>query len=602
MPKMSGLKNVNGGKAKNFKKSYAKLLGYIKKYLVAVIVALALAVAATVINIIAPKKLGNIATMIENDLKAMAMGTMDGINLSAIGDVGILLAILFVLSFTFNYVQSFIMTTVTQRMSQRFRSDIDKKVNRLPLRYFDSRSYGDVLSRVTNDVDLIGMTFSQSIVSMFTSVSMIVGLLIMMFISCWQLALVVVCTVPISLIFMSTVVKSSQKYFLRQQQALGAINGHIEEIYSGHIIVKAYNGEKTVTKQFDSINDNLRVSSWKSQFLSGLMHPINIFVANFGLAAVCVVGGMLYKHNAINVGEIFTFLIYARMFSNPLGQIAQIATYLQSTAAASERVFEFLDEEELQAESPSHKLDTVKGHVEFRNVKFSYDASKPIIKNFSADIIPGQKVAIVGPTGAGKTTMVNLLMRFYEINSGEILIDGVNIKDISRENVHNLFSMVLQDTWLFNGTVRENIAYSKPASDEEIENACKLTGISHFVSTLPQGLDTVLDDKANLSAGQKQLITIARAMVENAPMLILDEATSSVDTRTEALLSKAIDKLTENRTSFIIAHRLSTIRNADLILVMKDGDIVEQGNHDELMKQGGFYSTLYNAQFDTAEE
>ncbi len=587
-------------KAKNFKGSAAKLVKYIKNFLPAIILAILFAVGATAINIISPEKLGNITTKINKDLIDISMGTRASIDVKAIGRIGILLAVLYACALLLSYLQALLMTTVTQRMSQRFRGDISKKVNKLPLSYFDSRSYGDVLSRVTNDVDTIAMTMNQSIVSAFTSLSMIVGLLIMMFISCWQLALVVICTVPISLLFMSLVVGRSQKYFIRQQQALGEINGHIEEAYSGHSVIKAYNAEKTVTDKFSAVNEKLRASAWKAQFLSGTMHPIMMFVGNLGFAAVCVVGGLLYLKGKIELGKIVTFIMYARMFSNPLGQVAQIVTSLQATMASAERVFEFLGERELEAEAPKTKLTTVKGEVEFRNVSFAYDKNKPIIKNFSAHIKPGQKVAIVGPTGAGKTTMVNLLMRFYEIDGGEILIDGVNTKDISRENVHDLFSMVLQDTWLFNGTLRENIVYSKEARDEDVEKACRAAGISHFISTLPKGYDTVLDDKATLSAGQKQLITIARAMVENAPMLILDEATSSVDTRTEALIQQAIDSLTADRTSFIIAHRLSTIRNADLILVMKDGDIIEQGNHEQLMKLRGFYSELYNAQFDKA--
>ena len=588
-------------KAKSFKTSALHLAKYLKRYLPAMVVAVIFAVSATVINIISPDKLGDITTMISKDLVAVSQGLKTKIDVIAIGRIGILLAILYLCALTFNYSQSFIMTTVTQRTSQKFRSDISKKINRLPLSYFDSKTHGDILSRVTNDVDTIAMTMNQSIVSTFTSASTIVGLLIMMFVSCWQLALVIITTVPISLIFMKLMVGRSQKYFVRQQQALGELNGHIEESYSGHTSVKAYNAEKEVTDKFCAINENLRANAWKAQFLSGMMHPIMMFVGNLGFAAVCVVGGLLFIDGKIELGKIVTFIMYARMFSNPLGQIAQIATSLQSTMAAAERVFEFLDVKEMEKENATASLPNVRGDVEFKNVTFSYRPGHPIIKNFSASVKAGQKVAIVGPTGAGKTTMVNLLMRFYEIESGDILIDGISIKDLSRENIHNLFSMVLQDTWLFNGTVRENIVYSKTATDEEVERACKMAGISHFIGTLPNGYNTMLDDKSTLSAGQKQLVTIARAMVENAPMLILDEATSSVDTRTETLIQQALDNLTAERTSFIIAHRLSTIKNADLILVMKDGDVIEQGNHDELLALGGFYSELYNSQFDKDE-
>ena len=594
MPNMHG---PHGGagveKAKNFKKSMGGLLNYIKKYIPLMVVALIMAVGAVILNIITPDKLGSITTQIENDLKAGGP-----IDLKAVAAIGVTLIIIFIAAVTLHYGQSFIMTTVTQRLSQRFRSDIDGKVNRLPLSYFDKRTFGDVLSRVTNDVDTIGQTLNQSVVTLITSITMIIGLLIMMFISCWQLGLVVVCTVPISLIFIMLVVKKSQKYFIQVQRSLGDLNGHIEEIYAGHTVVKAYNAEKQVTEKFTGINNTLKASAWRSQFLSGMMQPIMIFVGNLGFVAVCVVGGILFLRGTIEIGDIIAFVMYARMFSNPLGQLAQIANSLQSTAAAAERVFEFLEEPEMEPDRVKTKLETVKGDVDFSHVEFSYDKGKPIIKDFSAHVKAGQKVAIVGPTGAGKTTLVNLLMRFYEIDGGSIAIDGVDIRDISRANVHDLFGMVLQDTWLFEGTVKDNIVYSKNASDEEIKRACELSGIDYLINALPGGYDMKLDDDANLSAGQKQLLTIARAMVENAPMLILDEATSSVDTRTEFLIQQAIDKMTAGRTSFIIAHRLSTIRNADLILVMKEGDIVEQGNHNELLAKNGFYAELYNSQFE----
>ena len=474
------------------------------------------------------------------------------------------------------------------------------------MRYFDTRNVGDVLSRVTNDVDTIGQTLNQSLSQMVTSVTMLVGLLIMMFATSWQLALVAVATVPLSMVLMLLIVGVSQKHFKAMQKNLGNINGHIEEAFSNHTIIKAFNAEQKTTIKFDEYNEILKQSGWKAQFMSGLMQPLMAFVGNLGFVGVCLVGGIIaiQKGNVGFIGVIASFMIYIRQFGQPLGQVGQIANTLQSTAAAAERVFEFLESDEMPDESQIEtKLEKVKGDIEFKNVYFGYNQEKVVIKGFSAKIKAGQTVAIVGPTGAGKTTLVNLLMKFYQVNSGDILIDGNSINNLTRTNVHDLFGMVLQDTWLFEGTIRDNVVYGKKdVTDETLWRVLKATGMEHFVRTLPKGLDTILDDKTTISQGQRQLLTIARAMIENAPMIILDEATSSVDTRTEVIIQKAMDKLTEGRTSFIIAHRLSTIKNADVILVMKDGNIIEQGNHSQLIQQGGFYAELYNSQFESDEE
>ncbi|MFA6867607.1 MAG: ABC transporter ATP-binding protein, partial [Clostridia bacterium] len=504
-----------------------------------------------------------------------------------------------------SYLQGFIMATITQKITYKMRADISTKINRLPLKYFDSTSYGNVLSRVTNDVDTIGTTMNSSLVNLIGAITLFFGSLIMMFVTNWILAFAAIGATVIGFSLMMVIIKNSQKHFSQQQKQLGIINGHIEEIYAGHNIVKAYNGEKEARIIFSKTNTLLYKSAWKSQFMSGLMMPIMGFIGNLGFVAVCVVGGVLAFNGNISFGVIVAFMVYIRLFSQPLNQIAQAATNLQSTAAASERVFDFIGEEEMSDESDKKYLmdaNNVKGNVEFKNVTFGYNKDKIIIHNFSALAEAGHKIAIVGPTGAGKTTMVNLLMRFYEVDSGEIIIDGIPINEMTRQNIHDMFCMVLQDTWLFEGTIKENIIYSKQnISDQQVVDACKAVGIHHFILTLPNGYDTVLNDNANLSAGQKQLITIARAMIENAPMLILDEATSSVDTRTEVLIQEAMDKLTVGRTSFIIAHRLSTIKNADLILVMKDGDIVESGNHNNLIEKNGFYADIYNSQFETVE-
>ncbi len=586
-----------GEKPKNLKKALGELAVHCKRFFPAVIIAVLLAMAAAVFSLIGPNKLQDMTDIIQK-------GLMNGIDIDGVEDIAFTLVVLYSLGFIFNYIQGFIMATVTQKVTKDLRTGISYKINKVPLSYYNKTSIGDVLSRVTNDVDTIGQTMNQSVGMLVTAVTMFLGSLIMMFYTNWIMAVTAVLTTIIGFGLMMFIMSKSQKHFIRQQRELGRINGHIEEVYSGHNVVKVYNGVDKARREFEEINDKLYDSAWKSQFMSGLMMPLMNFIGNFGYVAVCVVGASLFMHDKITFGVIVAFMIYIRLFTNPLSQIAQAATSLQSTAAAAERVFEFLGEEELTDESGKTTLlkkEDTKGDVEFKNVKFGYDKNKIIIHNFSAHAKSGQKIAIVGPTGAGKTTMVNLLMRFYELNSGEILIDGIPTNKMTRENVHDLFCMVLQDTWLFEGTIRENIVYSKTGvTDEEIDRACKAVGIDHFIRTLPDGYDTVLNDKANLSAGQKQLITIARAMIENAPLLILDEATSSVDTRTEIQIQEAMDKLTEGRTSFVIAHRLSTIKNADLILVMKDGDIIESGNHKDLLAKGGFYAELYNSQFEKA--
>lgn len=580
-------------KTTNLKKSIGALIKYSLKYAVLFIFAISIAFISTILSLIGPNKLKEMTNIIEE-------GIITGINLEAIRNIGFFLILIYSLSAIFSYLQGFIMATITQRLSKNLRSDIAAKINKLPLKYFDNTTYGDVLSRVTNDVDTISMTLNQSVVSLVTAFTMFFGSLVMMLFINWRMALVAVASTIIGFVLMSIIMSRSQKFFIKQQKDLGAINGHIEEIYSGHNIIKAYNGEQAAIAKFSEINDSLYESAWKSQFFSGLMMPIMHFIGNFGYVAVSVVGAVLVMNNMTSFGVIVAFMFYIRYFTNPLSQIAQAATRLQSAAAASDRVFSFLNEEELEDESAKTKvLKNVKGDIEFQNIHFGYTKDKEVIHNFSLKAKAGDKIAIVGPTGAGKTTLVNLLMRFYEVNAGDIKIDGISIKEITRENVHELFSMVLQDTWLFEGTIKENIVYSKKGvTDEEIIKSCKIVGIDHFIRTLPKGYDTVLNDKANLSQGQKQLITIARAMVQNSPLLILDEATSSVDTRTEILIQEAMDKLMAGRTSFIIAHRLSTIRNADLILVMNEGQIVESGKHEELMLKNGFYAQLYNSQFE----
>lgn len=524
--------------------------------------------------------------------------TMD---LTAAKKIIITLVCLYLLSALFNYVQSYSMTTVSNGFAKDLRANISTKINKLPLKFFDSHEIGDILSRVTNDVDTIAQNLNQSLATLISSVTLFIGSIIMMFTTNWVMAITAILSTLFGFTFMISILKKSQKYFIARQKELGNINGHIEEIYSGHNVVECYNAKKEVTRTFDELNGRLRECNKKSQFLSGLMQPMMGFIGNFGYVMVCIVGALLTMKGYITFGVIVAFMIYVRLFTNPLSQIAQAMTSLQTTAAASERVFEFLDEKEMPSESDKTKVldkTKVKGDIEFKNVKFGYDDSRLIIKNFSASAHPGEKIAIVGPTGAGKTTMVNLLMKFYDINSGDILIDGVSTKDLTRENIHDLFVMVLQDTWLFDGTIRDNIKFNQEnVTDAEIWAACKTVGVDHFIKTLPGGLDCVIGENDSISGGQKQLLTIARGMIEDAPFLILDEATSNVDTRTEELVQKAMDKLMEGRTSFIIAHRLSTIKNANLILVMNEGNIIEQGTHEELMQKNGFYADLYNSQF-----
>ena len=586
-----GMRTVE--KANNFGQTMKKLVAYCNSYIPVILIALVLAFAGAALNVIGPDQLSKITDIIQE-------GMMAKIDLNAVSKVGMILAILYGSGLLFNYIQGFMMATVTQRITKKMRTDISLKINKVPLKYFDSTSYGNVLSRVTNDVDTIGQTLNNSLGMLVSSVATFIGAIIMMFYTNWIMAITGIMATMIGFLLMTLIMKHSQKYFDAQQKELGLINGHIEEVYAGHNVVKVYNGEKEAKEVFHGSNKRLYENAWKSQFMSGLMMPVMQFIGNFGYVAICVVGAVLVTNDVITFGTIVAFMVYIRLFTQPLAQLAQAATNLQSTAAASERVFEFLAEEELEDESEkSVKLQDVKGDVEFKNVQFGYNEDQLIIRNFNAKAKAGQKVAIVGPTGAGKTTLVNLLMRFYELNSGEIYIDGTPISLLTRKNVHDLFCMVLQDTWLFEGTIRENIIFSKEdVTDKEVENACKAVGLHHFIQTLPHGYDTVLNDKANLSAGQKQLITIARAMIDNASLLILDEATSSVDTRTELLIQQAMDKLTVGKTSFVIAHRLSTIKNADLILVMKDGDIIETGNHEELLAKGGFYADLYNSQFE----
>ncbi len=524
-------------------------------------------------------------------------------NLIVIRNVVIFLASLYIYSALFTYIESILMTNVSNKFAFKLRNRISKKINQLPLNYFDNYITGDILSRVTNDVDTVAQNMNQTLATLVSAITLFLGSIFMMFITNWVMAITAILSSLFGFIFMFLVLGKSQKYFVARQTELGNLNGHIEEIYSGLNVVKVYNGKREADKTFDLYNEKVYNANRKSQFLSGLMMPMMSFIGNFGYVAVCIVGALLAMNGYITFGVIVAFISYVRLFTSPLAQIAQAMSSLQSTAAASERVFEFLDEKEMKREEnikTTLPREKVKGEIEFKNVEFTYDGNeKPTIYNFSAKALPGEKIAIVGPTGAGKTTMVNLLMKFYEINDGDISIDGISIHDLTRENIHDLFTMVLQDTWLFNGTVKENIIYNrKNISDEDVERVCKVVGLDHFIRTLPNGYDSVLSDNDSVSAGQRQLLTIARGMLDDTPFLILDEATSNVDTRTEELVQRAMDKLTEGRTSFIIAHRLSTIKNADLILVMKDGNIIEQGNHEELMVKNGFYAELYNSQFE----
>lgn len=579
-------------KAQNFQETLKKLVLYSKGFTPFIVIALILALISAAFTVYGPDLLSELTDTIQK-------GLFTSIDLEAVQKIGLLLCVFYGLSFVFSYLQGFIMATVTQRITKKMRSDLAVKMNRLSLKYYDQTSIGNILSRVTNDVDTIGQTLNNSFGQLVTSLVTFVGVLFMMFYTNWIMAITGILSSIIGFALMAVIMKNSQKYFNGQQKQLGELNGHIEEIYTGHQIVKAYNGEHEAKEKFHRVNDELFHNAWKSQFLSGLMMPIMQFIGNFGYVAICVVGAILVTKGSITIGVIVAFMIYVRLFTQPLAQIAQAVTNLQSTAAASERVFEFLEQNELEDES--HKkltLPKIQGNVSFEHVSFGYDEST-IIHDFSLDVQAGQKIAIVGPTGAGKTTLVNLLMRFYEVNKGTIKIDGISIQEMTREQVHDQFCMVLQDTWLFEGSIRDNIAYTKQnISQEEIETAAKAVGIHHMIQTMPKGYDTVLDEKVTLSVGQKQLITIARAIVANAPLLILDEATSSVDTRTEMLIQQAMDTLMKGKTSFVIAHRLSTIKNADIILVMKDGTVLETGTHDQLLEQNGFYASLYNSQFE----
>ena len=583
-------------KSKDFKGTWMKIIRYCKRYLAVIVVALICAVAGTILTILGPDKLSDLT-------KVITEGIATGIDMERVKSIGLTLVAFYVGSAILSFGQQFIMATVTQNVTKQLRSDISGKINRLPMAYYNKTSTGDVLSRVTNDVDMISQSMNQSIGNLVSAVALFFGSLIMMFKTNVIMTLTAVIATMIGFGLMSLITSHSQKYFSRQQANLGALNGHIEEIYSGHTVVKAYNGEKNAKKVFDELNNNLRDSAFKAQSLSGLMQPLMAFIGNFGYVAVCVMGAVLTMKGYIGFEVIVAFMMYIRLFTQPLAQIAQATQSLQSAAAAGERVFAFLGAEEMSDESDkTENLGKAEGYVDFEHVKFGYeDTDKIIIHDFSAKAKPGQKIAIVGPTGAGKTTLVNLLMRFHEIQSGDIKIDGISTRDMKREEVRSQFCMVLQDTWLFEGTVRENLVYNtENVSEEKIEAACKAVGLDHIIRTLPHGYDTILNDQVSLSQGQKQQLTIARAMIADKPMLILDEATSSVDTRTELQIQKAMDALMQNRTSFVIAHRLSTIKNADLILVLKDGDIIESGNHEKLLAKGGFYADLYNSQFDQA--
>ncbi|WP_274292960.1 ABC transporter ATP-binding protein [Clostridium perfringens] len=589
-------------KAKDFKGTMKKLGVYLKPYSLSIAIVILFAIGSAAFSIVGPKILGKATTKIFEGLVQKITGVPDAsIDFGYIGNIAMILVALYLVSSLFGIIQSFIMSGVAQKVSYNLRKQISEKMDTLPLNYFDTRTNGEVLSRITNDVDTVNQTLNQSLSQIITSVVTLIGVLIMMFSISWIMTLATFIILPVSMVLISLVVKKSQKYFKSQQEYLGHLNGQVEEVYGGHNIMKAFNREEDSTKDFDELNNTLYKSAWKSQFLSGMMMPIMSFVGNLGYVLVSILGGWLTIKSVITVGDIQAFIQYVRSFNQPISQMAQVANIMQSTAAAAERVFEFLDEED-EVKDPVNSVDPseIRGEVEFEDVHFGYNEDKIIINDFSVDVKPGQKVAIVGPTGAGKTTIVKLLMRFYDINSGSIKIDGHDIRDFKRADLRNLFGMVLQDTWLFNGTIMENLRYGRlDATDAEVKEAAKAAHVDHFVKTLPDGYNMVLNEEAsNISQGQKQLLTIARAFLKDPKLLILDEATSSVDTRTELLIQKAMEKLMEGRTSFIIAHRLSTIRDADLILVMKDGDIVEQGNHEELLEKGGFYSSLYNSQFE----
>ena len=594
---------IGGEKALNFKGTMKKLIDYLSVYKLSMLLVLIFAIASSIFAIVGPKILGNVTTELFEGTMAKIAGT-GSVNFNYIGKIIILLTVLYLFSSLFSYIQGYIMSNVSMKVSYDFRKNISEKINRMPLKYFDKTSHGEVLSRVTNDVDTLSQTLNQSLGQIITSVTTVVGVLIMMLTISWQLTLASMLMIPLSMGLIMVIVKNSQKFFKQQQDYLGHVNGHVEEMYGGHIVMKAFNGEKQSVEKFDKMNNKLFTVAWKSQFLTSIMMPLMNFVGNLGYVAVCILGGYLAANGSIKVGDIQAFIQYVRQFTQPLSQLANISNILQQTAASAERVFEFLEEEEEVPETsnPIKNID-VKGHVEFKDVHFGYNTDKVVINDFSASIKPGQKVAIVGPTGAGKSTMIKLLMRFYDINEGAIEIDGYDIKDFTRNDLRSMFGMVLQDTWLYNASIMENIRYGRlDATDDEVIAAAKAAHADSFVHTLPDGYNMLLNEEAsNVSQGQKQLLTIARAFLADPKILILDEATSSVDTRTEVLIQRAMNNLMENRTSFIIAHRLSTIRDADLILVMDHGDIVEQGSHKELLAKGEFYANLYNSQFDVVE-
>lgn len=574
-------------------KALKRALRYADGYLIPIVIALIFSIISSIITVIGPDKMSEMMDVI-------TQGVMVGIDLNKIDKIGKTLVILYLMAAVMGYAQSFIVATISQRFTKRLRTAIAEKMNRLPLRYFDSRPTGDVLSIITNDLDTVGQSLNQSLGTLVSATVLLIGTLFMMFKTNWVMALTAISSVFIGFIGMVFIMSKSRAHFKAQQKNLATVNGYIEEAYTGLSIVSSYNAAEEMKGQFAKLNEQLYGSAWKSQFLGGMMMPLMAFIGNFGYVMVCLMGAYLVLNGHITIGVIIAFMVYVRLFSQPLSQIAQAAQSLQSAGAALGRVMDYLDADEMSDESyKTTQLSQIKGNVAFEHVNFGYDEGKTIIHDFSAEAKAGQKIAIVGPTGAGKTTIVNLLMRFYEVNSGQILIDGVNIKDMTRSELHEYFSMVLQDTWLFEGSIRDNLVFNQPEiTQEEVIKAAKAVGIHHFITTLPQGYDTILDDSVQLSVGQKQLMTIARALLKDAPLLILDEATSSVDTRTEELIQKAMDALMVGRTSFVIAHRLSTIRNADLILVMKDGNIIEQGNHDQLMVQDGFYADLYNSQFE----
>ena len=594
----------SGEKAKDFKGTMRRLVSYLAKYRLSIIIVLIFAIGSVTFSVIGPKILGKATTEIFNGLVSKVSGNGTGIDFDAIKRILITLILLYVVSAVLSFIQGFIMSGISQKVAYNLRDELVKKINRLPMKYFDTRTYGEVLSRFTNDIDTLSQSLNQSLTQIITSVTTLVGVFIMMLSISVVMTFSALLVIPISLFIITFIIKRSQKYFKNQQEFLGQVNGQVEELYGGHVVVQAFNGEEDSIKEFNKINNKLYESAWKSQFLSSTMQPIMMFVGNLSYVVVSILGGYLVIKNKIEVGDIQSFIQYVRSFNQPISQMAQISNQLQSTAAAAERVFEFLNEEEedITVENPV-SIEGLQGKIDFEHVEFGYNEDRIIIKDFNANVKPGQKVALVGPTGAGKTTMIKLLMRYYDVNSGAILVDGHNIKDFNRGELREMFGMVLQDTWLFSGSIKENIRYGRlNASDEEVIEAAKAAHVHHFIKTLPDGYNMVLNEESsNISQGQKQLLTIARAILADPKILILDEATSSVDTRTELLIQKAMDNLMEGRTSFVIAHRLSTIKDADLILVINDGDIVEQGNHEELLAKGGFYANLYNSQFADKE-